>query len=50
MFIVNSVSGRCIDVDGAPGTGNGARLQLWDCEFSGGPNNSPTDQKWGVRR
>lgn len=49
-FIVNMLSGKCIDVDGAPATANGARLQLWDCEFSGfnASNNSPTDQRWEV--
>ncbi|MGF2036335.1 MAG: RICIN domain-containing protein [Nostoc sp. CmiVER01] len=48
FFIINSLSGRCIDVGGAPGTGNGAPLQLYDCELSGfnRDNGSPTDQKW----
>jgi hypothetical protein len=46
-YVVNRLSGRCIDVYGSPGTANGASLQLWDCEYSGkGPGNSPTDQKW----
>lgn len=46
-FIVNQLSGRCIDVAGAPGTENGAQLQLWDCESSGrNPNGTPTDQLW----
>jgi hypothetical protein len=46
-YVSNRLSGKCIDVQGAPATANGAALQLWDCEFSGkGPNNSPTDQKW----
>jgi len=46
-FIVNQLSGRCIDVAGAPGTENGAPLQLFDCEFSGrNPNGTPTDQLW----
>jgi hypothetical protein len=47
-FIKNSLSGKCIDVAGAPGNTNGAKLQLWDCETSGrnGDNDSPTDQKW----
>ncbi len=47
-FIVNSLSGKCIDVAGAPGRSNGAALQLWDCEISGtNPDNgSTTDQKW----
>ncbi len=47
-FIRNRLSGKCIDVAGAPGKQNGARLQLWDCELSGiNPDNgSQTDQKW----
>ncbi|HLP91398.1 MAG TPA: RICIN domain-containing protein [Nostocaceae cyanobacterium] len=47
-FIVNSLSGKCIDVAGAPGNGNGAKLQLWDCERSGvnTSNGSRTDQTW----
>ena len=47
-FILNSMSGKCIDVAGAPGNTNGAPLQLWDCEWSGrNPDNgSETDQKW----
>ncbi|MBD2001288.1 ricin-type beta-trefoil lectin domain protein [Leptolyngbya sp. FACHB-541] len=47
-FIRNTLSGKCIDVAGAPGQSNGARLQLWDCELSGrNPNNgSDTDQQW----
>ena len=40
--------GKCIDVAGAPGTGNGALLQLFTCEFSGfNPNGTSTDQRWG---
>lgn len=48
-FIRNSLSGKCIDVGGAPGQSNGAVLQLWDCELSGTnpDNNSTTDQMWG---
>jgi hypothetical protein len=46
-YIQNALSGKCIDVNGAPGVNNGGALHLWDCEFSGrGPGNSPTDQKW----
>jgi len=47
-FLKNRLSGKCIDVSGAPGTHNGARLLLWDCELSGFnlDNNSRTDQKW----
>ena len=49
-FINNSLSGKCIDVAGAPGRGNGAVLQLWDCELSGTnpDNNSTTDQQWSL--
>ena len=49
-FIVNKFSGKCIDVAGAPGTGNAAPLQLFDCEFSGRnrDNNSETDHKWVI--
>ncbi|BBH41704.1 MAG: ricin-type beta-trefoil lectin domain protein [Microcystis aeruginosa K13-06] len=47
-FIRNTLSGKCIDVAGAPGESNGARLQLWDCELSGRnrDNGSDTDQRW----
>ncbi|MCI5114167.1 MAG: hypothetical protein D3921_07820 [Candidatus Electrothrix sp. AW1] len=46
-FIKNSVSGKCLDVSGAPGIENGAKIQLWDCETSGrNSNGSQTDQKW----
>jgi hypothetical protein len=34
-FIQNALSGKCIDVQGRPGTKNEAKRQLWDCEFSG---------------
>ena len=49
-FIMNTLSGKCIDVAGAPGRSNGSRLQLWDCEGSGRnrDNGSATDQKWTV--
>ena len=43
-FIINKFSKRCLDVVGAPGTGNSAKLQLWDCEFE----NPNTDQKWEI--
>jgi hypothetical protein len=48
IFIINKLSGKCIDVAGAPGTENGAKLQLWDCETSGvnKDNGTPTDQGW----
>ncbi|NJL41468.1 MAG: RICIN domain-containing protein, partial [Leptolyngbyaceae cyanobacterium SM1_4_3] len=47
-FIRNTLSGRCIDVAGAPGQNNTAILQLWDCESSGHnrDNGTPTDQRW----
>lgn len=47
-FIRNTLSGKCIDVAGAPGQSNGARLQLWDCELTGRnrENGSTTDQQW----
>lgn len=50
-FLRNHLSGKCIDVSGAPGRGNGAALQLWDCELSGtNPDNgSTTDQKWQLQ-
>lgn len=49
-FIRNTLSGKCIDVAGAPGRGNGAPLQLWDCELSGRnrDNGSTTDQRWTI--
>lgn len=49
-FIQNTLSGKCIDVAGAPGRSNGARLILWDCEFSGrnANNGSATDQQWTI--
>jgi Ricin-type beta-trefoil lectin domain len=48
--IRNKLSWKCIDVDGGPGHTDGAKLQLWDCEFSGEDhdNNSPTDQIWTI--
>ncbi len=47
-FIVNLLSGRCIDVAGLPGTTNGTKLILHDCELSGRDpfQGSPTDQRW----
>ncbi|MCT7969989.1 RICIN domain-containing protein, partial [Laspinema sp. D1] len=51
-FIVNTLSGKCIDVAGAPGTANGSQLLLWDCETSGRnrDNDSQTDQRWSLTR
>lgn len=47
QFIVNRLSGKCIDVSGAPGTANGSRLLLWTCETSGrSTNGAQTDHKW----
>jgi len=49
-FIRNKLSGRCLDVSGAPGVANGAALILYDCELSGrNPNGSQTDQQWELR-
>ena len=49
-FIVNKLSGKCIDVAGAPGRDNAAPLQLFDCESSGRnrDNGSQTDQQWDL--
>ena len=48
-FIVNALSGKCLDVEGAPGHVNGTELQIAPCEFSGrNPNGSPTDQRWAM--
>ncbi len=48
-FIRNTLSGKCIDVSGAPGVADRARLQVWDCEMSGrNPNGSTTDQQWEI--
>jgi hypothetical protein len=38
-----SMPGKCVDVDGNPGTRNDANIRLWDCEKSS-PQNS--DQLW----
>jgi hypothetical protein len=47
QFLVHEASGLCLDVSGAPGTANGAALQLWACETQGNRDNgSTTDQKW----
>ncbi|MFN9672517.1 MAG: RICIN domain-containing protein, partial [Microcystis sp.] len=47
-FIRNTLSGKCIDVAGAPGRANGTPLHLWDCELTGRnrENGSVTDQRW----
>jgi hypothetical protein len=46
-LIVNQLSGKCIDVRGAPGIVNGSVLQLWDCERNGRtPNGATSDQFW----
>ena len=34
FFIVNTQSGKCVDVQGA-GAANGTKVQLWDCNQSG---------------
>jgi hypothetical protein len=47
-FIVNRLSGKCVDVSGAPGNSNHLPIVLWDCEYSGynAGNGSATDQTW----
>ena len=47
-FLRNGLSNKCIDVQGEPGTANGTRLILSDCELSGfsSPGRT-TDQRWG---
>lgn len=46
-FIVNQLSGKCIDVAGAPGVKHGTALQLYACEFTGySPDGAATDQRW----
>lgn len=51
VFLSNLLTGKCIDVGGAPGRENGTPLILWDCELSGdnADNGSPTDQRWILR-
>lgn len=50
-LIVNVVSGKCIDVKGAPGNKPGTKLQLFDCERSGRTSNgAPSDQYWEMTR
>ena len=46
-YIVNELSGRCLDIAGAPGRRNGAKALLWDCEY-GWPWRR-TDQRWRSR-
>lgn len=41
-FIVNQVTGKCIDVAGFPGVNSQTPLLLSDCEFG----NPQTDQRW----
>jgi hypothetical protein len=50
LFPTSLLSGKCIDVAGAPGVDAGLPLQLWDYEFSGGENGTPTDQQWAMNR
>lgn len=49
-YLVNRLSGRCLDVAGAPGTADGAVLQLHDCEWPTSGSGAParTDQVWEV--
>lgn len=48
QFLQHHASELCVDVAGAPGTANGAKLSLWSCEANGmnAANSSATDQKW----
>ena len=41
--VVNSLSGKCIDVAGDPGKDNGSKIQIWDRQFS-------SDQKWEITK
>ena len=43
-FLVNRLSRKCLDVRGNPGRSRGLALELFDCEFNMGPNQ--TDQRW----
>ena len=46
-FIKNKLFDKCIDVYGNPGTKNGTRLKLYDCELEGETSSGKeTDQKW----
>ncbi|MCC5629795.1 RICIN domain-containing protein [Nostoc sphaeroides] len=46
-FIRNKLSNRCINVEGEPGTADGTRLILSDCELSGTTSGfRTTDQRW----
>ena len=45
-YLQNDLSGKCLDVDGDPGSTR-SNIKLWDCETSGqGPSGRPTDQRW----
>eukprot|EP00443_Scrippsiella_acuminata_P029535 CAMPEP_0115317354 /NCGR_PEP_ID=MMETSP0270-20121206/78611_1 /TAXON_ID=71861 /ORGANISM="Scrippsiella trochoidea, Strain CCMP3099" /LENGTH=1642 /DNA_ID=CAMNT_0002736821 /DNA_START=42 /DNA_END=4970 /DNA_ORIENTATION=+ len=41
-FILNQLSGQCLDIEGNPGTANGAAAVIWPCEYT----NTDTDQRW----
>jgi hypothetical protein len=45
-FIVNSVSGKCLDISGAPARNSGDAAILYDCEFYEFDRGMPTDQRW----
>jgi hypothetical protein len=48
-FFVNKLTGKCLDVAGAPGTAKGARVQTYSCEFSGRDAwGGSTDQLWFI--
>jgi hypothetical protein len=47
VFLVNHLTGACVDVVGAPGTAAGSRLQTYPCELSGRDAwGGPSDQIW----
>ena len=46
--VLAGAANKCIDVKGTLGKEDGAPLQLWDCEFSGGSNDTKTDQQWDL--
>ncbi|MCC5605430.1 RICIN domain-containing protein [Nostoc sp. CHAB 5834] len=49
-FLRNGLSNKCIDVVGNPGTVNGARLELFDCELSGFTGTGArSDQRWRLQ-
>ncbi|NER37045.1 MAG: ricin-type beta-trefoil lectin domain protein [Oscillatoria sp. SIO1A7] len=49
-FIRNKLSGKCLDVAGAPGVDHGDNVQLAGCELTGEYQGTPTDQTWELVR